>query len=99
MWYVCDVLYAVFYVCVICFVVHGCDGSRRYITVCSFDIFSVLNMYLDHLKFCVVCIIGRRYVVIVNVMLSLVSEMNPPPDWCNLSVRTVVKLCILVFLL
>ena len=24
--------------------------------------FSVINVYLDHLKFCVVCIDGRRYV-------------------------------------
>ena len=24
--------------------------------------FSVVNVYLDHLKFCVVCINGRRYV-------------------------------------
>ena len=31
MWYVCDVLYAVFYVCVSCFVVHGCAVSGRYI--------------------------------------------------------------------
>ena len=25
------------------------------------DMFSVVNVYLDHLKFCVVCINGRRY--------------------------------------
>ena len=30
--------------------------------------------------------------VVVNVMLSL---MSPPPALCNLSVRTVVKLCTL----
>ena len=54
MWYVRDVLYAVLYVCVSCFVVHGCAVSRRYI-----DVFSVVNMYPDHLKFCVVCINGR----------------------------------------
>ena len=34
MWYVCDVLYAVLYVCVSCFVVRGCAVSRRYIYVC-----------------------------------------------------------------
>ena len=62
--------------------------------------FSVVNVYLDHLKFCVVCIDGRRYVCRVNVMLSLISVMNPPPALCNLSARTVVKLCILrVFVL
>ena len=26
------------------------------------DLFSVVNVYLDHLKFCVVCINGRWYV-------------------------------------
>ena len=31
MWYVCDVLYAVVYVRVSCFVVRGCGVSRRYI--------------------------------------------------------------------
>ena len=36
--------------------------SRRYIDVCYCDMFSVVNVYLDHLKFCVVCINGRRYV-------------------------------------
>ena len=33
--------------------------------------------------------------VVVNVMLSLMSVMSPPPALCNLSVRTDVKLCIL----
>ena len=58
MWYVCDVLYAVLYVCVCCFVVRGCAASRRYIYVFYCDVFSVVNVYLDHLKFCVVCIKG-----------------------------------------
>ena len=31
--------------------------------------------------------------VVVNVMLSLMSVMNPPPALCNLLARTVVKLC------
>ena len=62
MWYVCDVLYAVLYVRVSCFVVCGCAVSRRYINVCNCDTFSVVNVYLGHLKFCVVCIDGRRYV-------------------------------------
>ena len=34
--------------------------------------------------------------VVVNVMLSLIS---PPPALCNISVRTVVKLCNCVFAL
>ena len=62
MWYVCDVLYAVLYVGVFCFVVCGCAVSRSYIDVCYCDMFSVVNVYHDHLKFCVVCINGRRYV-------------------------------------
>ena len=62
MWYVRDVLYAVLYVRVSCFVVRGCGVSRRYIDVCYCDMFSVVNVYLDHLKFCVVCINSQRYV-------------------------------------
>ena len=62
MWYVRDVLYAVLYVRVSCFVVRGRGVSRRYIDVCYCDMFSVVNVYLDHLKFCVVCINSPRYV-------------------------------------
>ena len=40
----------------------GCAVSRRYVDVCYCDMFSVVNVYLDHLKFCVVCVYGRRYV-------------------------------------
>ena len=58
MWYVCDVLY----VHVNCFVVCGCAVSRRYINVCDSDVFIVGNIYLDHLKFYVVCVNGLRYV-------------------------------------
>ena len=61
-WYVCDVLYAVLYISVNYFVVRGCAVPRRYINVCNSDVFSVVNMYLDHLKVCVVCFNGRRYV-------------------------------------
>ena len=52
----------VLYVCVSCFVVRGCAVSRRYIDVCNCDMFSVVNVYLDYLKFCVLCFNGRRYV-------------------------------------
>ena len=48
MWYVRDVLYAVLYVHVSCFVVCGCTVSRRYIGVCNCDMFSGVNVYLDH---------------------------------------------------
>ena len=50
------------YVRVSCFVVRGCAVSRSFINVCNCDMFSVVNVYFDHLKFCVVCINGRRYV-------------------------------------
>ena len=58
------------YVRLTCFVVRGCAVSRRYIDVFNCDIFSVVNVYLDHLKFCIVCINGRRYVCC--------SECNEP---------------------
>ena len=94
MWYVRDVLYAVLYVRISCFVVRGCGVSRRYIDVCYCDMFSVVNVYLDHLKFCVVCINSRMYVCCSECDVSLMSVMIPPPALCNLSVRTAVKLCI-----
>ena len=66
MWYVRDVLYAVLYVRVSCFVVRGCGVSRRYIDVCYCDMFSVVNVYLDHLKFYgpfeVLCWLGAVWV-------------------------------------
>ena len=33
--------------------------------------------------------------IVVNVMVSLMSVVSPPPALCNLSVRTVVKFCTL----
>ena len=44
------------------YVVRGCAGSSRYTNICNNDVFSIVNMYHDHLKLCVVCINGRRYV-------------------------------------
>ena len=35
----------------------------RYIDVYNCDVFSIVNVYHDHLKFCVVYIYGRRYVL------------------------------------
>ena len=98
MWYVRDVLYAVLYARISCFVVRGCAVSRiyTYIHVCNCDIFSVVYVYLDHLKFCAVCIDGRSYVFGVNVMLSLISVMSTAPALCNISAPTEVKLCIWV---
>ena len=37
-----------------------CSSSYIYVRYC--DMFSVVNVYFDHLKFCIVCINGRRYV-------------------------------------
>ena len=55
---------------VICFIVRGCAVSRRYIHFCNCDLFSVVNVYHDHLKFYAVCIDGRDGMsVVVNVML------------------------------
>ena len=82
-WYVCDVLYAVLYVRVSCFVVPGCAVSRRYINVCNCDMFNVVNVYLDHLKFCVVCINGHRY--------AGCSECNVVSNECQESTSCLLK--------
>ena len=58
----------------------GCAVSRRYINVCNWDMFTVVNVYHDHLKFCVVCIDGQKYVCC---------------NECNLLAHMVVKLCTL----
>ena len=80
MWYVCDVLYAVLYVCVCWFVVRGCGVSRRYIDVCNCDVFSVVNVYHDHLSSVLCVLMVEGMTVVVNVMLSLMTVMSPPPD-------------------
>ena len=53
MWYLCDVLYVVLYVCVSCCVMLSREGIYLYIYiyiyVCNYDMFSVVNVYLDHL--------------------------------------------------
>ena len=73
----------------------GCGASRRYIYVFYCDMFSVVNVYLDHLKFCVVCIDGRRYVCCSECYV--VSNECDEPTSClvQLSMITVVKLCTL----
>ena len=50
------------YVRVSCFEVRGCAVSSRYINVFNCDMFSIVIVYLDHLKFCGLCINGPRYV-------------------------------------
>ena len=76
MWYLSDVLYAVLYVCVCCVVVRGCAVSRRYIDVCYCDVFSVVNVYLDHLKLCVVCINGQTTYICINHIVNVNDVEN-----------------------
>ena len=45
--------------------------------------FSVVNMYLDHLRLCVVCINGRRYVCC--------SECNVVSNECNKPTSSLVQ--------
>ena len=76
MWYICDVLYEVLYIRVSCFVVRGSAVSRRYINVCICDMFSVGNVYLDHLKLRALMVKGMS--ILENVMLSS-NKCNEPP--------------------
>ena len=45
------------------------------------------------LVLCVLLVEGMS--VVVNIMLSLMSVMSPPPALCNLSAHMMVKLCTL----
>ena len=93
--YVCDVLYAVLHVRVSYFVVRGCDVSRRYIHV-SIVICLVLLMCTLTICSSVLCVLMVEGMsIVVNVMLYVISEKGPPPAFCKLSTRTVVKLCTL----
>ena len=44
------------------------------------DMFSVVNVYLDHLKFCVLCMNGRRYVCCSEC--NVVSKESNEPTSC-----------------
>ena len=44
---------------------------------------------------CLLLLMVEGMPVVVNVMLSLMSVMSPPPALSNISLRTVVKLCTL----
>ena len=95
MWYVCDVLYAVLYVCVNCFVKHGCAVAWRYIDVFNCGMFSVVNVYLDHLKICVAYFYDRKYACCCECYVVSTERDKHTPDLCDLSMRTVVELCTL----
>ena len=58
--------------------------------------FSVINLYVDHLKFFVVCTNGRGYVCCSECSTVFFGD-QPTPVLCNLSVRTVENLCTLGF--
>ena len=53
-----------------------------------------VNVYLDHLKLCVVCIHGRMYVCCKECYVVTNERNEPTPDLCNLLVLTVVELCL-----
>ena len=57
MYDVCDLLYALLYVSLSCFVVRGYAVSRRYIKVCYSDVYSIVNMYLGHFKLPTPCLV------------------------------------------
>ena len=56
-------------------------------------VFSVGNVYLDHLKSYVVRMNGRRYFCCSEFYVVSDECDEPPHNLCNLSVHTVVKLC------
>ena len=58
-------------------------SRRGYINVCNCDMFSVVNVYLNHLKFCGVCINRRRYVCC--------SECNVVSNGCNEATSCLVQ--------
>ena len=72
MWYVCDVLYEMLYVCVCCFVVRGCAVSRMYIDVCYCDMCSVVSMYHYHLKF----FFKRKFTEINKTICRIVEKKD-----------------------
>ncbi len=81
MWYVGDVLNAVLYVRVNCLVMLGCGVARRYVNVCDGDGFSAINVYLDQLKFYIVCVDGRRYVCCSECYVVFYESDEPTPSF------------------
>ena len=77
MWYASDVLYAVFCPCQLFCSAWMCCLEEVYKGL-QYDMFSVVNVYLDHLKLCVVCIDGRRYVCCSECNVVSNDECNEP---------------------
>ena len=78
--------------CTVCSVVCPCQlfcsaVSKRYTNVCSCDMFSVVNVYLAHLKFCVVRINVRRYVCCSECYVFS-NECNEPTSCLGQLIRT-----------
>ena len=56
-----------------------------YVDVYNCDMFSGVNVYIGPFEVYVLCVlIVEGMSVVVNVMLSLMSVMSPPPALCNL---------------
>ena len=68
-----------FFMSVSAVLVCGYAVSRMYIDVWNCDVFSVVNVYLDHLKLYGVCNYGRRYVCCCecNVVSNECDEPTP----------------------
>ena len=70
--------------------------SRGAIQIFAIVICLVLLMCTLNICSSVLCVLMVEGMYVVeNVMLSLMIVMSPPPALCNLSARTVVKLCTL----
>ena len=69
MYYLRDVLYAVLYVRVSCFVVRGCGIWRRYIDVCYCDMFSVVN-------FVCMCVVNKQFELLEFVSESVYVDLQ-----------------------
>ena len=81
------------YVVLVCHQYDVCENYVGSVYVGGYDGLSESGLCI----FCKLCPVSFL-VVVVNVMLSLMSVMSPPPALCNISVRAAVKLCILCVL-
>ena len=54
-----------------------CAVSRKYIDVYNCDMFSVVNVCLDHLSSVLCVLMVEGVYVVVNAMFSLFSVMSP----------------------
>ena len=52
--------------------------------MCNSDVFCVVNVYLDYLKFCIVCINGGRYVCYSECHIVSNEGDDPTPVLRNI---------------